>query len=328
MGVFGKGKGKKQKLVLSPELAALRPVLIETSGTLMRQFLLYKGLSSPQSASAEKYADTVLSHVDSGALSIGDVREFLVDASEHGSKHVYLYRVDPDELKGWKAPHGAPSIKHLDQAQIHRSPRAQHFNYVYATSDRIRISVSEMHKDLVFDESVQDYVPVDRFCVIVAEVDRTSGEIALLLDTPGRLNSHGTRLKYFTHFRAALPVWLDASVHSVALHGALKALQDDDRIRIVYSRLDTSDLKVSAAARTVVDIRQSADWEEMKASRTAFDEDEFVWLPQGNAKQGTVSVPMREIRTRIVAPAGEIRFKKHTLGCEVEYVLGILRENA
>lgn len=310
-----------------PELQPLHDGLQPLSGIMMRQSLALRGLTLPAVLAVPQIARHVVYHVEEEHISLNDARELILDCREHSNKRVYLYRADPSELQQWRPPEGAPVVAARCDVTLADSPE-QRLQYVYVEGSRARVVMSEGHTTYDRDVAALSLIPRVEQKLIVIDADLATGDVALMMDPPGQYNPHGTRIRYKGYYEQRMGDILGAAATPVALGSALDHLEDQQLLEIHHSRAETTDGLIALTGRTTGDVRQHAEFAQLRARRVARDEDEFVWLPQPAQSAGGLTIPLRPLKTYITARAGEVRFALHAMRCEIEYVLDKLRTNS
>jgi len=318
---------------ISTRYVQLYNELLGVSGILMREALSYKGIDLSKNMSVDAITHAVIFAVEDGKVTESSVRELILDASEYGTKTVYLYRADKAVLKEWNPPMGAAVIASRDAARVLQSTGQERMWYVLREDSRIRMAFSEEHINFTIDMQSEGTIkrPVQR--VITVEANSKTGDVTLTMDGAGRKHHHGTKMQYMKYWKERAAVLLGATLEPLELANALTVLQNQDIVEIKNTTIpsETGEKIVISRDPTIQipghDVRLGPIYKRASPGRIGFERDEYSWLPQSGAN-GSAGIPRRVIDTTIFVPAGEVKFTRETLSFETEYVLGHLRANA
>lgn len=297
------------------------------SGIQLKYFLRYHRLPAGMHDSRDHIIQRVLDYVARGKLTAETVDRAIVEFLEYRNKRVYLYRIDPAALSRLDTGTLTNRIGAWSEARIDVRPMSPRLNYAYVDPDRIRVTFSETHRHptIRLSEERVGWRRVGK--VIVLEVDRRSGFVALSYDPPGRIHPHGRRpLDYFDHHRGRAESLLGAPLSPFPIHQALSSLEAGDLVRLQQGRGSTLDGRVDIVALGL-DVRAMTAFQAVKPTIAVRDSGRYVWLPGGEPGNGGPHL-LREIPTDIHAATSMVRFTRDSLVQEVRYVLGHIQGHA
>lgn len=159
------------------------------------------------------------------------------------------------------------------------------------------------------------------------DVDFLTGHATVSFDSIESVSPHEGWRSYHDHYMVKASQILGADLEPVDLSTALMALEDSPEVRIPSGRGIFADGHMDLT--TAEDCRDMIVYPQLRPSLIAKDRGRYVWLGGRDATSAPHAVPLlRNVPTEIYARAGMVRFTKDSLGPEVRYVIGRLREHA
>jgi hypothetical protein len=306
---------------------------------MAKRFLQLHGVPRGEGDSVHELAERISGYAASGKLPAKTVAKLIRDLWECGDKRVYLFAGEPRQLRAFDSSQfETVLVESLEEARVRVQPARPTANYVFKDAKTIRISYSETHQSIVVDREAREVrqVPVTRLAVLHAEL--ASGAVTMYFDTPGFDHPHGeSAAAFIEHYRTdVFPTMLGVQLEDVDLSEVLTALDGDEYRPLVRhgslrgkvaggmgvrfngeGRADLRDYKFFKETHGDIPLRSGGRlfWNETPGERDI------------NAARDGEAL-LREISTDVHAAPAMIRFARHTLSEEMDYVLRKLRSIA
>jgi hypothetical protein len=318
-----------QERPIPHNLQGLFSTLQAQSGIMMRHSMGLRGLQVPQTASVPDIARYLVAYVAEGELPLSEARQIALDCREYSNKRAYLYTVPPADLTRWSAPPELSTrvVDEVDDIRI-ASNVAERVQYIRSDRHSLRILFTETHTYYEQDIGTLQLIPRSVLKFIVVDANKRTGALTLLMDGPSSRNPHGSALKYKTHYEMRMQELLQTVAEPMRLGDSLTRLEDQQLLQIQHVRVETEGGLIAITGRNVPDVREHPQYEGLRAARVQHDEADYLWFPRPHNNPGGLTIPVRPLKTRIHAIAGEVRFALHALRMETDYVLDKLRTPA
>ena len=307
--------------------AALKAGLQQASGVQLKTYLQYRELPAGLGDTRAGAVKRVIRYVEQDKLSLEQVHRAITEFQEYSNKRVYLYVIDPALVQRIHRDRFTRVIDSWTRARIVALPGSPRENYSYIDADRIRVNFSETHRVAVVNRRAGTLDWKEGTRVVVLDVDRHTGFVALSFDHPGTVHPHGERpIDYFTYYLQRAHALLGAPLAQFPIYQALLNLEARDLIQIPHGRAKTVDGGFDMTA--AVDLRQMEIYAKVRPSIATRDSGRFVWIANPPSRSSLPTAILRDVPTEIYAGTSMVRFTKDCLAEEVEYVLDQIRSHA
>ena len=311
-------------------LTVLNTALQGGVGEMAKRFLHYRGLVRGAGDTLPELAQRIVNYVDDGSLTRADVNELLREFREASDKRVYLFRADKKALKKLDGGTYQRRISSMDDARVAHPSGSTVVSYSFITPERLRVSYAEPHRRFTFSpRSGQPAQWYSGIRIVVLDVDRTSGFVTVAMDSPWYEHPHGERaVDYFSHHLDVARATVGTPLLPVYLNDLLLRLEAEPRDRIKPA--DTRGLTQAGGkmrfSANGKDVRDDPEYRARMRDLALRDHGTFEWQKTSSELPDDGSPALlADIKVTIDANSSMVRFTKHTLSREMEYVLTDIR---
>jgi len=315
----------------------LREIISYGSHEAIKHWLKISGLRPYSAGNEADFYKLLEGHIASGKLRIDQLRRVALEIEEYGGKRVYLGKLSDYKTIGLRQRF-ENHLKLLglridaEPVKAQQLPDKPHLNYIWWSSQEVRIGYSETHQFLKQDRANMTLEYVSRTNLITISAEPTTGLIKIMMDAPGDKHPHqptfrGQELDGYELYyeKKALQLLGAAELRHLDL---LKVADGIVKAGTTIFEETNADERTARNTRQRTWSRSDVRDDPAYAAGAKVDGDKRVveslsgwWLPEGS--DGRLH---RKMWMHLSRKEDMVQFPANHLASEVEYVISRIRE--
>lgn len=313
-------------------------LLSDGNGTMVKRFLEAHGAPRGAGDSIAELAERIANYRSDERLSEAALEQLFREVIEFGEKRFYMFRGDAAQMRRVRSEHfGGRGVTALRGVRIQRRPTAPALNYALVTEAHIRLNFTETHSFVRAVRATRGWTSTDKTRAVVIDADLSTGVVSIAFDTPGE-HDHGENASSFFDYyiENEAPALLNTQLVPLEYFNLLRTLEHERHRNLIRSGavrgLDDQGMGMDFRPQGVADLRDYENFQGNRAKLALRKSARVIW--KATAPKPTLpdvregKALLREVSTEIFGSPGLIRFGRHTLSHEVEYVLQNIRSLA